>query len=104
MEGHPVIFQSTRPVKGATAKESNGTGWGYISIHAPGEGRDAHDIMDPLPEWIFQSTRPVKGATEQLRGSRMKKKVFQSTRPVKGATAHTPPTTTGQGYFNPRAR
>ena len=57
------MFQSTRPVRGATI--------------------DGHRRIIPTP---FQSTRPVRGATTQYLIS-MNTGRFQSTRPVRGATA-----------------
>ena len=57
------VFQSTRPVRGATLLEGRaGHGLG-ISIHAPRAGRDSR--FDRLGRVYpqFQSTRPVRGAT-----------------------------------------
>ena len=56
------VFQSTRPVRGATAVE-------------------AHPDLD----YTFQSTRPVRGATRQAELFEEMEE-FQSTRPVRGAT------------------
>ena len=58
------IFQSTRPVRGATQPRvgiftSNG-----ISIHAPRAGRDWQWTTTGGRWFPFQSTRPVRGATE----------------------------------------
>ena len=55
-------FQSTRPVRGATA---------YLAL----------DLGLPM----FQSTRPVRGATEDTKELKCTAE-FQSTRPVRGAT------------------
>ena len=57
-------FQSTHPVRGATLwKQANGDQSG-ISIHAPREGCDrlTCQVIGDLRE--FQSTHPVRGATE----------------------------------------
>ena len=57
------LFQSTLPVRGATAsvevQEVNET----ISIHAPREGSDVHGDFQSALAVIFQSTLPVRGAT-----------------------------------------
>ena len=57
------IFQSTRPVRGATTGADFFGTLREISIHAPREGRDLN-VLDALRGLlIFQSTRPVRGAT-----------------------------------------
>ncbi len=58
------IFQSTRPMRGATAM--------YVDIHAPRRK--------------FQSTRPMRGATPLPPQPKTAKMRFQSTRPMRGAT------------------
>ena len=85
-------FQSTRPVRGATAAADVKHSTLVISIHAPRAGRDAtahrnkahflhfnprapcgarHEPDDaPDFENPFQSTRPVRGATRANRGVR----------------------------------
>ena len=57
-------FQSTRPVRGATAS--------------------GHSFC---PVTLFQSTRPVRGATLMVSKCPVRS-LFQSTRPVRGATAY----------------
>ena len=46
---HPVVcvFQSTRPVKGATATYDNLPASDKVSIHAPREGRDVEPFASP---------------------------------------------------------
>ena len=79
------IFQSTRPVWGATIVLVMSGGDVDISIHAPRVGRDRKIFTIISRALEFQSTRPVWGAT--LGGCYMsRKKIFQSTRPVWGAT------------------
>ena len=101
------LFQSTRPVRGATGEASFNSEIQNISIHAPRAGRDVtprrrlHRRMNfnprapcgarqylPIEEinsTQFQSTRPVRGATTS--GLRTPPTpIFQSTRPVRGAT------------------
>ena len=103
-----VLFQSTRPVWGATAIRGARARAEAISIHAPRVGRDkgrGENLVVTLDISIhaprvgrdcgrhhtddrakrFQSTRPVWGATwDQI--TDMAAAVFQSTRPVWGAT------------------
>ena len=83
---YKYVFQSTRPVRGATPLGGGAYERVCISIHAPRAGRDT-----PPPKTkeekpcTFQSTRPVRGATLQNRLD-TGKAIFQSTRPVRGAT------------------
>ena len=58
-----ALFQSTRPVKGATLRAAMGDDELWVSIHAPREGRDLPSCADGQIAAWFQSTRPVKGAT-----------------------------------------
>ena len=60
----PLIFQSTRPVRGATQMASAIQETEPISIHAPRAGRDVICVSSVLCFLLFQSTRPVRGATE----------------------------------------
>ena len=99
----PVLFQSTRPLRGATLvvrgiqHQSNHFNprapcgarpvrlrrfyhTNYISIHAPLAGRDA------IRDAVANGTMP-----------------FQSTRPLRGATPALPCVMRDQSYFNPRA-
>ena len=73
------MFQSTRPVRGATVVAA-----GY------------------RPQGKFQSTRPVRGATGFTSRSRYLT-VFQSTRPVRSATRSSWDGETHISCFNPRA-
>ncbi len=102
-----VIFQSTRPARGATPLGLVGGEFARISIHAPRAGRDVHVRHRPHIRRVsihapragrdlvpngsapvvsrFQSTRPARGATSS--GMRRASNVaFQSTRPARGAT------------------
>ena len=79
------IFQSTRPVRGATSQKRKSRPVSPISIHAPRAGRDARQAPPAARYNRFQSTRPVRGATSPTffpQGLGL----FQSTRPVRGAT------------------
>ncbi|EFR40752.1 hypothetical protein HMPREF9162_2212 [Selenomonas sp. oral taxon 137 str. F0430] len=77
-------FQSTRPVRGATVRIFQRFFRGYVSIHAPRAGRDKEEVPI-LGRLLFQSTRPVRGATSLYLPAGYVK-AFQSTRPVRGAT------------------
>ncbi len=79
------IFQSTRPMRGATLLVHMAGIGRPISIHAPHAGRDIVELVSPLVLSAFQSTRPMRGATfSGLILSAISK--FQSTRPMRGAT------------------
>ncbi len=101
---HPPLFQSTRPVWGATCayRDDRATG-GNISIHAPRVGRDAKSGYTLGEVTVFQSTRPVWGATTCILARPNTWRKFQSTRPVWGATTVTMCLASSRLYFNPRA-
>ena len=81
-----TIFQSTRPVWGATTfPPSCRSLLIHISIHAPRVGRDNHKSAWNRQYPEFQSTRPVWGAT-RFAPLPLADTLFQSTRPVWGAT------------------
>ena len=56
-------FQSTHPVRGATACRYPLAYLVAISIHAPREGCDTTKRLDADNTTAFQSTHPVRGAT-----------------------------------------
>ena len=57
-------FQSTRPLRGATCSGHAGISLvALISIHAPLAGRDSAGLIFRLSLPSFQSTRPLRGAT-----------------------------------------
>ena len=58
------LFQSTRPVRGATIFDLRKHCVQTISIHAPRAGRDLHPSTVCIAPDRFQSTRPVRGATD----------------------------------------
>ena len=59
------VFQSTRPVRGATTGDDLSAVVVVISIHAPRAGRDRAPSSPPIVGISFQSTRPVRGATRR---------------------------------------
>ena len=87
--GYYLVFQSTRPVWGATGRkhdplhtehhfnprapcgarrdpDGGDAGGSAISIHAPRVGRDQMGLAKGKKKEAFQSTRPVWGATARL--------------------------------------
>ena len=79
------LFQSTRPLRGATKPSSEVGKTQSISIHAPLTGRDASRSEHRSASWYFNPRAPYgarHGTTPHL-GQRVK---FQSTRPLRGAT------------------
>ena len=64
--GYIKAFQSTRPARGATLQGSSGRVQRQISIHAPREGRDGAEKKAYVVEFLFQSTRPARGATAKV--------------------------------------
>ena len=84
--GRAAPFQSTRPVRGATALDVVVVGIVGISIHAPRAGRDFHAVAHALPLGIsIHAPRAGRDRFPQGLGSALYP--FQSTRPVRGATA-----------------
>ena len=78
-------FQSTHPVRGATAQDAEHNFLILISIHAPRAGCDALSCPRCNRRRRFQSTHPVRGATAPS-GTTARWSLFQSTHPVRGAT------------------
>ena len=101
------MFQSTRPMRGATGPRNRPCVSIGVSIHAPHAGRDRCPVLQsPHPsrfnprapcgarlrqsvrrgiQCLFQSTRPMRGATIAPTTARERPE-FQSTRPMRGAT------------------
>ena len=120
-----LLFQSTRPIRGAT--------WGmvcrsgmvsYFNPRAPYGARLVY-MRRELSSRLFQSTRPIRGATPDVAVDgigavisihaphtgrddldeliRQLSRIFQSTRPIRGATARLPCSACSASNFNPRA-
>ena len=79
------IFQSTRPVWGATTVRSDIVPSTWISIHAPRVGRDGRYGQDRPSRCNFNPRAPC-GARRYTGGATESSLLFQSTRPVWGAT------------------
>ena len=80
-------FQSTLPVRGATAICDQDEEQRNISIHAPRAGSDPRTSLSARNPRTFQSTLPVRGATVSMVIRRLSPVRFQSTLPVRGATS-----------------
>ena len=79
------MFQSTRPVRGATTyTHTPHTPTVCFNPRAPCGARQ-QAFLAPLCASLFQSTRPVRGATGRIHWVERREE-FQSTRPVRGAT------------------
>ena len=63
-----AMFQSTRPMRGATPTPGTERAWRTVSIHAPHAGRDL-SIVPRITGFRFQSTRPMRGATDDAGGA-----------------------------------
>ncbi len=102
----PCRFQSTYPVRGATRNTCNRLQGVRISIHVPRAGCDyASGDRSLTVKQTFQSTYPVRGATTIFTLPLVRSRRFQSTYPVRGATgfpAHAK-TTSGISIHVPRA-
>ena len=79
------LFQSTRPVWGATASHLTRRSSRRISIHAPRVGRDRLRAQKNLCCGHFNPRAPC-GARRRARLKNRLRHLFQSTRPVWGAT------------------
>jgi len=98
-----AVFQSTRPMRGATAIFEPVYVNEQISIHAPHAGRDHFQPEAESGKLEFQSTRPMRGATRMASFVVGIFVIFQSTRPMRGATRRRGGNRRKQKHFNPRA-
>ena len=83
--GGRAAFQSTHPLRGATADCMRQLGAIGISIHAPLAGCDEHERQIEDVADVFQSTHPLRGATFRTKKA-PSRLIFQSTHPLRGAT------------------
>ena len=83
------MFQSTRPVWGATRRFAERSIALVVSIHAPRVGRDAGACYHTNRGACFNPRAPC-GARQERGGHRAALIEFQSTRPVWGATTTYP--------------
>ena len=79
------MFQSTRPVRGATDKLDVLRRNYEVSIHAPRAGRDYVSIAPSQKGCRFNPRAPCGARLMQMVNA-SEDDLFQSTRPVRGAT------------------
>ena len=96
------MFQSTRPVRGATVCKALCSPCHIVSIHAPRAGRDEVRAMYTQKEMQFQSTRPVRGATIGS-GTRGRVAYVSIHAPRAGRDEKWTKTGESERSFNPRA-
>ena len=80
-----ALFQPMRPLRGATAPLWRRSRRSRISTHAPLAGRDTSRAITVYASTLFQPTRPLRGATPAA-GPEGKTRKFQPARPLRGAT------------------
>ena len=121
------VFQSTRPVQGATGEGIPKNPEEYISIHAPRAGRDPRPGDSRCNRRDFNPRAPCRARRRSCITTSAQRyfnprapcrarlgdgqsvdmyALFQSTRPVQGATAPAPPVTRPEGPISihaPRA-
>ena len=123
---HRILFQSTRPIWGATVRitlagrdyiefQSTRPIWGATQVDRAGDvrrknfnPRAPYGARHGRKEWEigvspFQSTRPIWGATSNYIEHLITQALFQSTRPIWGATPDEPTDRDHHPDFNPRA-
>ena len=96
------VFQSTRPMRGATEAIDGLVLIGAISIHAPHAGRDRSNNALLRENKNFNPRAPC-GARLPPFPQTLLPQGFQSTRPMRGATTEGGPRYSRPRHFNPRA-
>ena len=86
-----TLFQSTRPMRGATAAR-------YLDLGADRHGRRGRRKLG-----LISIHAPHAGRDDKLKKKRADLDEFQSTRPMRGATSSRRSTAWRISYFNPRA-
>ena len=97
-----ALFQSTRPVRGATQHGEVTWRLRLVSIHAPRAGRDPRRGGRSDGALRFQSTRPVRGAT-QVPVPRLGQRPVSIHAPRAGRDSPRKSFLFAEGSFNPRA-
>jgi len=98
----PLMFQSTRPARGATPEPTRTNEDAMVSIHAPRAGRDAPIDYAHSRSRSFNPRAP-RGARQRHYNVAEGELMFQSTRPARGATRAGRKSTSRTFRFNPRA-
>ena len=96
-----ITFQSTRPVRAATAQSIRAVRRGGISIHAARAGRDGFRVDVLMVRGNFNPRGPC-GPRPCCAPFVLRLKVFQSTRPVRAATLAPAVGRLAGRNFNPR--
>ena len=96
------VFQSTRPMRGATNSPLCRAYAACISIHAPHAGRDHIRSSSRRSKSNFNPRAPC-GARLTASTAGSSRTPFQSTRPMRGATSAARKRRPQRRYFNPRA-
>ena len=76
-----TIFQSTHPVRGATCLPAHQYADARISIHAPREGCDSHEVTALLDDVAISIHAPREGCDRETRASAAKKANFNPRTP-----------------------
>ena len=97
-----TLFQSTRPVRGATGEKTRVRIGIFVSIHAPRAGRDLVCLTSVMAQGCFNPRAPC-GARPPFLVWMTFCILFQSTRPVRGATVPCTGLRPPYHSFNPRA-
>ena len=97
-----MLFQPTRPLRGATIGMRDCRFFDGISTHAPLAGRDQWGGVVVPPHFDFNPRAPC-GARLSARRTAPPHARFQPTRPLRGATLHLARLQQALPYFNPRA-
>ena len=96
------LFQSTRPIRGATIRTQTWARWPpHFNPRAPYGARRSYSSTVTL--WANFNPRAPYGARLFNQRNKFFKILFQSTRPIRGATAALFAPVYGGKHFNPRA-
>ena len=98
-----IIFQPTRPLRGATWRSIRRSRICWISTHAPLAGRDRAACCGGRCEKIFQPTRPLRGATRAPAAPLICSRNFNPRAPCGARQADRAQGRSRRNHFNPRA-
>ena len=97
-----ALFQPMRPLRGATAPLWRRSRRSRISTHAPLAGRDSARSTG-LRRWLYFNPRAPCGARPEIAVRITRTDIFQPPRPLRGATDLERAGHMMGRYFNPRA-
>ena len=98
-----MLFQPTRPLRGATRAGQRLARRVGISTHAPLAGRDICTETNSFPSAIISTHAPLAGRDRKSHSTSYVPPVFQPTRPLRGATDWSYLVICLYSDFNPRA-